>query len=811
MAHTHPVVDSDSRFVINSTTRAISTSSDKLELIQGDHQSERITFEIPKIVEGHDMSLSDRIEVHYINIDRRTKATSRDVYIADDMAVDGDKLTFSWLISGNATKYYGRLNFIILFECLDPDGNYTYKWNTEICKLLAIGEGISNTAAVAEDYSDILEKFKIEVLGEATKDTVKFTEQELSDEEKTQARDNIGAMDKYNGMTPVECTLAWGFNTRKQTIYVKNGIMKPLDYSTAEGDLKDAIFRFGFLIQGTSISPGMADMYTKAIATLIENGVFGDDFYKTATYPNNIRTLCLSQFSASLKVSLYNYAPNDESKKIFVMMVDTPNGNRITRVYNSISKTFDNVYIDYTSEPLALTATKDTDTPSLQQVEMAAAPTADMHIANKKYVDDEIKGLPQADWSQNDPSAKDYMKNRTHYVLPGSRAVVPEQEVTTAVQDNLNMAMLNDADFDVLKTLFGSKDDTAFDVVFDGVSYPCKWLEQNGNRIPVFGNLAIPIPDATDTGEPFTVSVGPAENGAMIACKVAGTHTVMVSYQQDVVHRLDPKYIGEISGETLSVTGTVEFASDSWASDYSYFTDSWLTMNADHAKISIEINGKLVEDLPYSSGSYGAFTFGNVDTLGVAITNSGRGNTTQHVTVSTMVFPNGIKVARVFRKIAYRIPVDSLPEVISWIAKRTEDEFVLTGHRKFVTDNEVTQVTDTIPSYDVFDVYVHNLMLLKCHAGESFFDMSNTNRISIRNGTGNIKTVDVLMPDGTPVTANNWPKGATLLGLDRLDNVYLLNPRSNELILPSSTTGSTKKFRITVDDAGTISATEVVQ
>lgn len=164
MAHTHPVVDSDPRFVINSTTRAISTTSDKLELIQGDHQSERITFEIPKIVEGHDMSLSDRIEIHYINIDRKTNATSRDVYIIDDAAVDGDKLTFSWLISGNATKYYGRLNFIILFECLDPGGNYTYKWNTEICKLLTIGEGISNASTVIEDHSDILEKFKKEIL-----------------------------------------------------------------------------------------------------------------------------------------------------------------------------------------------------------------------------------------------------------------------------------------------------------------------------------------------------------------------------------------------------------------------------------------------------------------------------------------------------------------------------------------------------------------------------------------------------------------------------------------------------------------------
>lgn len=56
------------------------------------------------------------------------------------------------------------MNFIILFECLDPDGNYTYKWNTEICKLLTIGEGISNTSAVIEDHSDILEKFKKEIL-----------------------------------------------------------------------------------------------------------------------------------------------------------------------------------------------------------------------------------------------------------------------------------------------------------------------------------------------------------------------------------------------------------------------------------------------------------------------------------------------------------------------------------------------------------------------------------------------------------------------------------------------------------------------
>lgn len=170
MSHEHTVVDADAHFIINPDSRKITTSSDKLELIQGDHQSERITFEITRLVEGHDMSLCDRIEIHYINIGKKTKEISKDIYIADDVVVDGNDVTFSWLISGNATKYYGRLNFIVLFKCLDADDNYTYKWNTEICKLLTVGEGISNTAAIVEDYSDILEKFKEEVLSEVFDD-----------------------------------------------------------------------------------------------------------------------------------------------------------------------------------------------------------------------------------------------------------------------------------------------------------------------------------------------------------------------------------------------------------------------------------------------------------------------------------------------------------------------------------------------------------------------------------------------------------------------------------------------------------------
>lgn len=180
---------------------------------------------------------------------------------------------------------------------------------------------------------------------------------------------------------------------------------------------------------------------------------------------------------------------------------------------------------------------------ALPSVRSAAGAPADPAPDVYDQLMERMAQLENPDWAQNDPTAKDYVRNRTHYVSRESVVVVPKQEVTTAMQNNFNIATLSDVDSDALGTLYDSEDDTTIDVVFDGTSYPCKWLEQDGGRrIPVFGNLAIFNPSITDTGEPFCVELVP-ESTLVIACKVAGTHTVAVSYQQDVVHTLDPKYI----------------------------------------------------------------------------------------------------------------------------------------------------------------------------------------------------------------------------------------------------------------------------
>ena len=163
MSHTHLIKDADTVFTIDPVTRKIISSSSKVSLMQYDHDSEIFTFQIPKLVEGHDMSLCNKIEIHYTNINKKTKEASRDIYPVTDATVDGDNLIFSWLISGNATKYPGSLIFLIRFGCLEDNNVFSYLWHTDIFKNITISDGMSNTEAVAEDYSDILEQWRSEI------------------------------------------------------------------------------------------------------------------------------------------------------------------------------------------------------------------------------------------------------------------------------------------------------------------------------------------------------------------------------------------------------------------------------------------------------------------------------------------------------------------------------------------------------------------------------------------------------------------------------------------------------------------------
>ena len=165
MAHTHAVIDSDNHFIINPVTREITNNSKKVKLMQGDHASEIFTFEIPRYVDGHDMSLCNKIAIHYINIGQN--GSNPDVHLVEDANIDDaeENLVFSWLIYRTATKYPGTLNFLIKFSCV-TDGVIEYQWNTEIFKGIMIATGIDNEETLVEEYSDVLQKWKDDILAE---------------------------------------------------------------------------------------------------------------------------------------------------------------------------------------------------------------------------------------------------------------------------------------------------------------------------------------------------------------------------------------------------------------------------------------------------------------------------------------------------------------------------------------------------------------------------------------------------------------------------------------------------------------------
>lgn len=162
MSHVNIIYDSDPHFTISPITRQIKNdSSQKTTLIQNDHNSERFSFCMPREIEGHDMAECNRVEVHFKN------GSFVDVYEVKDMQInpdDDEEVVFSWLLSNNATRNEGKLEFSIRFACVDADGEIEYAWNTAIFGGITISKGMNNSAAVVEENSDVLAQWKAEVV-----------------------------------------------------------------------------------------------------------------------------------------------------------------------------------------------------------------------------------------------------------------------------------------------------------------------------------------------------------------------------------------------------------------------------------------------------------------------------------------------------------------------------------------------------------------------------------------------------------------------------------------------------------------------
>lgn len=154
------ITDGDPHFVIDTVSRKIINNSGKDTLVQYDHNSERLTFELPRYIEGHDMSNCNKVAISYLDV------TAAGLYEVDDLAVkeaDTETVAFTWLISSNVTQIVGKIAFAIEFECVQEGGEITYKWHTGVNEDIRVISTITNDATVAQENVDVLEKWKQEL------------------------------------------------------------------------------------------------------------------------------------------------------------------------------------------------------------------------------------------------------------------------------------------------------------------------------------------------------------------------------------------------------------------------------------------------------------------------------------------------------------------------------------------------------------------------------------------------------------------------------------------------------------------------
>lgn len=142
---------------IDGETRMISVPASEIFFgVESDKDVERKHFRCPKVVgDGIDLS-KHQIYISYITSDSAGKTFSGNagLYLCEDVATDGDDITFSWQLSGNVFASAGFIAFKVLAAKTDGE-NVQTRWNTVPAigtVLMTVPDGMD----IGEAYPDIV-------------------------------------------------------------------------------------------------------------------------------------------------------------------------------------------------------------------------------------------------------------------------------------------------------------------------------------------------------------------------------------------------------------------------------------------------------------------------------------------------------------------------------------------------------------------------------------------------------------------------------------------------------------------------------
>ena len=352
------------------------------------------------------------------------------------------------------------------------------------------------------------------------------------------------------------------------------------------------------------------------------------------------------------------------------------------------------------------------------------------------------------DWNQNDATASDYIKNRPFYTGDlAETEIIPKTTVAFTEKRGLMTATWPES-FDLVegKTYY---------VSWDGTDYVCTGTLFSG--IPILGNLGI-AGAGDDTGEPFAfLNQG---QWFVYSTESATEHVIGISEYAAQIVQIDEKYLPEATNVTSGIT-KIQVRNLDTTKSYSTEEVEEIYQSVRAGAAIYLTNGNVITRVAYSPNNYFTFEL-----------SSGEKQTIH--------------------------PVDGV-----WNFTNAE-----------------TTYRDSV----AFDAYYGDYATINCNAYAGVggvtgagYELVNTNMSGFRGSYIQAENAIVLKlqnatkylyikanTDGE-IEVTKRDSGLSSGG----DTTTLFKNGDNSMILKSSTANSTKKFKITVDDSGTISATEV--
>lgn len=151
--------DAHEFLVIDPATRTITVpDAEKIFGVEGDADAERKYFICPRYV-GNNLDLASM----FLTVNYRNANGQEDGYLVEDVAVNGDYVTFSWEIWPNVVAYKGTVQFAVCADLPNSSTSRGPDWNTTLSQGTVLTGLDPDRGDLEEGTSDVLTQLRSEV------------------------------------------------------------------------------------------------------------------------------------------------------------------------------------------------------------------------------------------------------------------------------------------------------------------------------------------------------------------------------------------------------------------------------------------------------------------------------------------------------------------------------------------------------------------------------------------------------------------------------------------------------------------------